>query len=282
MRKNINIVWLEDDLKAGAHKKRVNVVENILKEKGYISNFIFKKTFDEAKQALEEDNRIDFFISDFNLEQDETGLTYLDEIRKSRGYKQFVILYSNKSNSDLKKDVIDYFKLPATPNFTFSNFTFFSVSGNRLIEQNFKDAIEVILCRWDELNALRGQYMYENAELEYHLRKLCTEYPTDKPYKELVKSYFFKKLNLSNIQRSNPSCYDKLKKIKDNWLILVDRRNALAHVIEDYDSNSGYYIKSISEKQGDSFTISESNLDEERCNLLEVVDMVKKLLKIKS
>ena len=37
---------------------------------------------------------------------------------------------------------------------------------------------------------LRGEYMYENAELEDLLRRKCPDYPEDKPYRELVKNYF--------------------------------------------------------------------------------------------
>ncbi|HFI0353507.1 TPA: hypothetical protein ACGOV8_000718 [Streptococcus suis] len=278
MRKVINILWLEDDIKAKAHERRVKVVNQILAEKGYDMHPIVKVNFEEAKAVLDGSDRIDFFISDFNLNQHETGLNYLEEIRKTKGYKQFVILYSNKSNSDLKNDVIDHFKLPTTSSFTFSNFTFFSVSGNRLVKENFKEAIDVILSRWDELNALRGQYMYENAELEYSLRRQCSDYPKDKPYKELVNSYFYEKLKLNNLRRSNNKRYQELKNILDNWLLLVDRRNALAHIKEDHHPEKGYYIQSITDDANESFIIYESKLDEERCNLLEVVEMVNKLL----
>lgn len=268
-------MWLEDDLKSTAHSKRKRVVREILSQKGYEANFFEKNTFEDAKAFLGETSRIDFFISDFNLNQSETGLSYLEEIRKIRSYKQFVILYSNKTYSTLKQDVIDYFGLPSTSNLIFSNFTFFSVSGNRLIRQNFEEAINVILCRWDELNALRGQYMYENAELEYFLRKKCPDYPQDKPYRELVNSYFCDKLKFKQYKRNNNEKYRELKKILDNWLLLVDRRNALAHVTEDYDPEKGYYIQSIK----DRFTIYESSLDKERCDLLEVVEMAKKVIK---
>ena len=278
MRKIINILWLEDALHSGSHSKRVKIVENHLRKKGYDSNFIFKATFNDAKCSLEENERIDFFISDFNLEQERTGLSYLDEVRKLKGYKQFVILYSKKSNSSLKEDVSSYFNLPTTSNFVFANFTFFSV-GNRLVKQNFEEAIDVILCRWDELNALRGQYMYENAEIEHLLRRKCPHYPKDKAYRELVKSYFINELQVNEtLKRRDNKKYRNLIKIRENWLLLIDRRNALAHVTEDYDSERGYYIQSNNENCEDIFSIYESNLDEERCNLLDVVAMVKDLL----
>lgn len=278
MRKLINILWLEDALHSGSNSKRVKIVRNYLRKKGYDSNFIFKATFDDAKSSLEKNERIDFFISDFNLEQERTGLSYLDEVRKLKGYKQFVILYSKKSNSSLKEDVSSYFNLPTTSNLVFANFTFFSV-GNRLVKQNFEEAIDVILSRWDELNALRGEYMYENAELEYLLRKKCSDYPEDIPYRELVKNYFINELKLNNnLKRRDIESYKYLNNIKENWLMLIDRRNALAHVIEDHEPEKGYFIQSNNENCLESFTIYERNLDKERCDLLEVVAMIKEIL----
>jgi hypothetical protein len=278
VRKLINILWLEDALHSGSHSKRVKIVENYLRKKGYDSNFIFKATFNDAKCSLEENERIDFFISDFNLEQERTGLSYLDEVRKLKGYKQFVILYSKKSNSSLKEDVSSYFNLPTTSNFVFANFTFFSV-GNRLVKQNFEEAIDVILSRWDELNALRGEYMYENAELEYLLRSKCPGYPKDKTYRDLVKSYFKNELQVNEtLKRRDNKKYRNLIDIRDNWLLLIDRRNALAHVIEDHEPEKGYFIQSNNENCLETFTIYERNLDKERCDLLEVVAMIKEIL----
>lgn len=278
MRKLINILWLEDALHSGSHSKRVKIVRNYLRKKGYDSNFIFKATFDDAKSSLEKNERIDFFISDFNLEQERTGLSYLDEVRKLKGYKQFVILYSKKSNSSLKEDVSSYFNLPTTSNLVFANFTFFSV-GNRLVQQNFEEAIDVILSRWDELNALRGEYMYENAELEYLLRSKCPGYPKDKTYRDLVKSYFKNELQVNEtLKRRDNKKYRNLVDIRDNWLLLIDRRNALAHVIEDHEPEKGYFIQSNNENCLETFTIYERDLDKERCDLLEVVAMIKEIL----
>ena len=278
MRKLINILWLEDALHSGSHSKRVKIVRNYLRKKGYDSNFMFKATFNDAISSLEKNDRIDFFISDFNLEQERTGLSYLDEVRKLKGYKQFVILYSKKSNSSLKEDVSSYFNLPTTSNLVFANFTFFSV-GNRLVQQNFEEAIDVILSRWDELNALRGEYMYENAELEYLLRKKFPDYSEDIPYRELVKNYFIHELKLNNnLKRRDIERYKYLNHVKENWLMLVDRRNALAHVTEDHDPEKGYFIQSNNENCLETFTIYERNLDKERCDLLEVVVMIKEIL----
>ncbi len=265
MRKTINILWLEDDLQSTAHKSRTKIVGDILKKKGYEANIIPKGTFEEAKEALENTERIDFFISDFNLEQENTGLSYVEEIRNSKGYKQFVILYSNKSNSALKEDVSSYFNLPTTSNFVFANFTFFSV-GNRLVKQNFEEAINVILCRWDELNALRGRFMCENAEIEYLLREKLEVTPENDSYRENFDRFFREKVRLSrpNLTSDKKRKYESLKQ---RWSDLIDKRNALAHVEEGFTSEEGYYICSLKDS---SIKIMESNLDEERRNLVSL------------
>ncbi len=69
MRRDINILWLEDAITSGAHKDRKELVKNILKSKGYEGNIVDKETFEEAKMELETSNRYDFFISDFNLQE---------------------------------------------------------------------------------------------------------------------------------------------------------------------------------------------------------------------
>ena len=38
MRRDINILWLEDAITSGAHKDRKELVKNILKSKGYEGN----------------------------------------------------------------------------------------------------------------------------------------------------------------------------------------------------------------------------------------------------
>ena len=269
MRKTINILWLEDDLQSTAHKSRTKIVGDILKKKGYEANIIPKGTFEEAKEALENTERIDFFISDFNLEQENTGLSYVEEIRNSKGYKQFVILYSNKSNSALKEDVSSYFNLPTTSNFVFANFTFFSV-GNRLVKQNFEEAIDVILCRWDELNAIRGRFMCENAEIEHLLREKLSDDNPDHSYRKLFEDFFRERvrLNRTNLSPTNKRDYEKLK---SDWSALIDKRNSLAHVEEGFTDQEGYYICSLKDPE---IRIMESSLDKERCELLSLKNRI--------
>ncbi|HHJ8409185.1 TPA: response regulator, partial [Streptococcus pyogenes] len=89
MRQDINILWLDDELDSDAHDERKVIVSDILEDKGYKAVFKEYSNFRDANEELESVKRYDFFISDFNLEEDETGLTYLEKIRESNGYKQF-------------------------------------------------------------------------------------------------------------------------------------------------------------------------------------------------
>ncbi|HEQ9166829.1 TPA: response regulator, partial [Streptococcus pyogenes] len=86
MRQDINILWLDDELDSDAHDERKVIVSDILEDKGYKAVFKEYSNFRDANEELESVKRYDFFISDFNLEEDETGLTYLEKIRESNGY----------------------------------------------------------------------------------------------------------------------------------------------------------------------------------------------------
>ena len=263
LRQEINILWLEDDLLSDAHSNRKELVEEILGDKGYEARIVELRTFGEAKIELDSIKRYDFFISDFNLDSSETGLNYLEEIRFKNGFKQFVILYSNNDYNTIKSDVINILQQKNLD--IFSNFTFFSISDS-LEEKHFEDAIDVILCRWDELNAIRGRFMCENAEIEHLLREKLEVTQENGSYRENFDRFFREKVRLSrpNLTLDKKRKYESLKQ---RWSDLIDKRNALAHVEEGFTSEEGYYICSLKDS---SLKIMESSLDEERRNLVSL------------
>lgn len=263
LRQEINILWLEDDLLSDAHSNRKELVEEILGDKGYEARIVELRTFGEAKIELDSIKRYDFFISDFNLDSSETGLNYLEEIRYKNGFKQFVILYSNNDYNTIKSDVINILQQKNLD--IFSNFTFFSISDS-LEEKHFEDAIDVILCRWDELNAIRGRFMCENAEIEHLLREKLEVTQENGSYRENFDRFFREKVRLSrpNLTLDKKRKYESLKQ---RWSDLIDKRNALAHVEEGFTSEEGYYICSLKDS---SLKIMESSLDEERRNLVSL------------
>lgn len=66
------------------------------------------------------------------------------------------------------------------------------------VEKDFENAVKISLSRWDELNAIRGLYMCEHAELEWLLRvKLKAVENDNRTYKELF--YELKKAQLTII-----------------------------------------------------------------------------------
>ncbi|WP_270249889.1 hypothetical protein [Lactococcus lactis] len=265
MRKEIKILWL-DDVQPGEFSliTRRRKVEDILKEKGYKAHFTTMSNFDAAYRKLCTKERFDFFISDYNLDRDKTGLEYLKKIRDKNGYKQFVILYSNNEISEIKKKIIEY--LNETSIDIFSNFTFFSLTRNE--ENEFRRAIDVILCRWDELNALRGLYMSENAELEHMLRERL-EYRDNATYKDLI--------NQCKWEKIRPEQRKSKKGMFDNWYRLAEERNALAHVEEQYNSDDGYYLIGTGYNE-EPFKLSEKYLDTYRKNLVEDVEEIRTFL----
>ena len=263
LRQEINILWLEDDLTMDAHTYRKELVEDILKDKGYKAQIKEFKTFEDARKELVSAKRYDFFISDFNLDASETGLNYLEEIRNRNGFKQFVILYSNNNYNTIKSDVINILQQKNLD--IFSNFTFFSVSDS-LEEKHFEDAIDVILCRWDELNAIRGRFMCENAEIEHLLREKLDDNNQNHSYRKLFEDFFREKVNLRRSNLSNDK-KSKYRSLKQRWSELIDKRNALAHVEEGFTSEDGYYICSLKDS---TIKIMESNLDEERRKLVSL------------
>lgn len=70
---------------------------------------------------------------------------------------------------------------------------------------------------------------------------------------------------------------NKYESLKQRWSDLIDKRNALAHVEEGFTSKEGYYICSLKDA---SIKIMESNLDEERRNLVslkkDIIDFLNK------
>lgn len=258
MRGKVAVVWLEDKPNERAHSRRVKLVKEAIENKGYDSDIEEVNTLEEAKKILSnKEKRVDFFISDYNLGGEETGLEYLLEIRNKGLYKQFFILYSNNDYDVIRYDVIE--KLKNNNIDLFSNFTFFSLAGSTtLVSQDFTKAVGISLSRWDELNAIRGLYMCEHAELELLLKNKFPEF-NDESYTNLFK----------RLERSLTSTYKNIHGATfKKWGELIEYRNLLAHTSEECDPEKGFYIKA------NSLIIYESDLDEERVRLKELKEKI--------
>lgn len=179
MRRDISIIWLEDEMEDAFHDY-LKIVEKAIEDKGYqllTDNCHLCESIGDARKVLDDSSkRIDFFISDFNLGEEyangiDNGIDFLSDVRSRENYKQFFILYS-KNYDEIKETVIT--KINKEDNLGLLNNTMIinlSSPSDEVIKREFQKAIEISLSKWDELNALRGEYMSENAEIEYELKK---------------------------------------------------------------------------------------------------------------
>lgn len=255
MRKIINIVWLEDNQNE-TYKKNKKIVEEKIQSKGYKANIEEFNSFDAANDFVhDKKNRIDFFISDYNLGNGKTGLDYLISMRRARKYKEFFILYSNNTEEQIQSYVIE--KLEDVGIVLLSNFMAISLadySGDSL-KGEFHKSIDVCLAWWDELNALRGEYIVENLELDLLLRDCLGYEDEDKiTYCELINIFF----DVIESIGEDPDL-----SIKYKWIAMKDKRNALAHV-KEVPHEQGYLIESLK----NDLQIYESDIDQERLELL--------------
>ncbi|MFQ9320642.1 MAG: hypothetical protein ACLR3E_01075 [Enterococcus durans] len=272
MRREVVIVWLEDTIDS-AYVKKKRMVEEKIKSKGYQVKFQEFLTLNSAQKFIEnKQNRIDFFISDYNLGEDEiegttnTGLDYLVSLREKQRYKEFFILYSKQTEDEIQSAVIE--KMASQGIGIISNFMFISIADNsdEDVRQEFSKAIDISLSRWDELNAIRGEYMMENAELEERLRKcLHIDNSAITEYGALINEFF------EILYKHYNTKFDK--GIKKKWLKLKEKRNALGHVKETCDEN-GYFIESLDH----TVKIYENEVDSERIELIESIADIYKYL----
>lgn len=250
-----------------AFELRCSYVENKINSKGYIPNIIPCSDFSKAEAELNDPkSKIDFFISDYNLGEGKKGIDYLLQVREKKGYNQFFILYSKNYNEvigHIQKEIKESADLSFLNNFM----TIDTDDSQAMIKQSFESGVEIGLSKWDELNAIRGEFMCENAEIEFDLRKCLNEFNPMFDYSRLVDKFFSEKI------RSN-----RLDEIKNEWKIMIKHRNALAHSREDYHPEEGFYIEG-EDLNGHKVTIYQSKIDKERKDLIELKEKIVSLIK---
>lgn len=226
MRKDISIIWLEDEME-DAFQDNLRVVKKAIEDKGYQlidDNCYLCESIEDARKILDDSSkRVDFFISDFNLGEEDVsgidnGIEFLNDVRSRDNYKQFFILYS-KNYDEMKDTIIT--KIDEEDNLGLLNNTMIinlSFPSDVAINREFQKAIEISLSKWDELNALRGEYMSENAEIEYELKKILDVDLTDcRNYKSLYND--FKREHLSYRDRGTH------RMLLNDWIQMIDKRN---------------------------------------------------------
>ena len=277
MRRDISIIWLEDEMEDAFHDY-LKIVKQAIEDKGYqllLDNCHLCESIGDARKVLDDSSkRIDFFISDFNLGEEyangiDNGIDFLSDVRSRENYKQFFILYS-KNYDEIKETVIT--KINKEDNLGLLNNTMIinlSSPSDEVIKREFQKAIEISLSKWDELNALRGEYMSENAEIEYELKKILkVDLADSRNYKSLYGD--FKNNHLSKRDKTLN------KSLLDDWMRMIDKRNSLAHSKEEFNDVKGYVISNIDDK---SIQIVEEEINEERKLLIHLSERVKALVR---
>ncbi|MFS9206889.1 hypothetical protein FJR77_03905 [Streptococcus shenyangsis] len=279
MRRDISIIWLEDEMEDAFHDY-LKIVKKAIEDKGYQllgDNCHLCESIGDARKVLDDTSkRIDFFISDFNLGEEyengiDNGIEFLNDVRSREKYKQFFILYS-KNYDEIKETVIT--KINEEDNLGLLNNTMIinlSSPSDEVIEREFQKAIEISLSKWDELNALRGEYMSENAEIEYELKKILNVDLTDsRNYKSLYRDFKNNHLSKRDITHNTS--------LLNDWMQMIDKRNSLAHSKEEFNDVKGYVISNIDDK---SIQIVEEKINEERKSLIHLSEQVKALIRAK-
>ena len=277
MRRDISIIWLEDEMEDAFHDY-LKIVNKAIEDKGYqllTDNCYLCESIGDARKVLDDSSkRIDFFISDFNLGEEyangiDNGIDFLSDVRSRENYKQFFILYS-KNYDEIKETVIT--KINKEDNLGLLNNTMIinlSSPSDEVIKREFQKAIEISLSKWDELNALRGEYMSENAEIEYELKKILkVDLADSRNYRSLYRD--FKNNHLSKRDKTLN------KSLLNDWMRMIDKRNSLAHSKEEFNDVKGYVISNIDDK---SIQIVEEEINEERKLLIHLSERVKALVR---
>ena len=277
MRRDISIIWLEDEMEDAFHDY-LKIVKKAIEDKGYQllgDNCHLCESIGDARKVLDDSSkRIDFFISDFNLGEEyengiDNGIEFLNDVRSREKYKQFFILYS-KNYDEIKETVIT--KINKEDNLGLLNNTMIinlSSPSDEVIKREFQKAIEISLSKWDELNALRGEYMSENAEIEYELKKILkVDLADSRNYRSLYRD--FKNNHLSERDKTLN------KSLLNDWMRMIDKRNSLAHSKEEFNDVKGYVISNIDDK---SIQIVEEEINEERKLLIHLSERVKALVR---
>ena len=283
MRRTINVLWLDDN-----GGEDVSTMQDAFKEalldNGYLARFIDTNTVQEATNNINnKSKRIDFFVSDFNLEESKTGLDFLIDLRKQGKLKEHLVLYSNAQKRTIRSEIKKKIDNDTSSVDYLSNYSFFSTSTNfskQHVKGDFLTSINIALNRWNELSALRGEHASLNtlahslAQSILYIVTGLTKYRSDK-----TPSY--------------SDCIDKLKSLIDdgtlttsfsptcvtnifiNWNSCRNVRNNLEHNTEKWDTASGDFLI---ETHNGSSRIFEKDVPHERKKLIDQMQQVKELI----
>lgn len=198
MRINYNILWLDDDFNdqnSQALKNRINKTVEYLENKGFDVKIIKISNKYEAESELSKIQKIDLFVSDFNINSGEDSYSGFDFLKSTRkNYKQEMLLYSNQSESQIKKYLIEYIEKEDTELSFLGKFIFQSAIDKDELINKIKEIIDLTLIRWEELNALRGLYLAEVSQIEHEAKEYIKKEINNKQSEFLSNISSFRKM----------------------------------------------------------------------------------------
>lgn len=301
MRRNYNILWLDDKIESDISlKNRIidKVRGHIKNDLAFEPNIIEEKEINKALDrcnASRTNQKIDLFVSDFNLIGDENGFNFLKTVRDNN-YNQDLILYSNNSVDEITKSVIKRIEEENDLDI-FSRFTFHSLNDRDEFIKTVNEIIDLNIEKWQELNALRGLYLSEISQLEMQIKDKI------KAAVDLNKIVTITQRNINNLNSSldkgqKSKLLNFIKKITDNkvnkltfseikelllddsdslhaeWAEIAEIRNSMAHISEDQD-DLGRYICSCKDTTRKFY---ESDIIRYRQKLFNFLDDIKEIL----
>lgn len=283
MRRTINVLWLDDN-----SGEDVSTMQDAFKEalldNGYLASFIDTNTVQKAIDSInDKSKRIDFFVSDFNLEESKTGIDFLIDLRKQGKLKEHLVLYSNAQKRTIRSEIKKIVDNDTSSIDYLSNYSFFSTGTNfsrQRVKGDFLTSIDVALNRWNELSALRGEHASLNTlahSLAQNILYIITgqrKYRSDKSpyYADCIKE--LKNLIDNGTLATSFSSTD-IANIFIIWKDCKDVRNNLEHNTEKWDTASGDFL--IETHDGSS-RIFEKDVPHERKKLINQMQRIKELI----
>lgn len=285
MRRTINVLWLDDianDDASGVDYLQEAFTESLRKQ-GYLSNIITIPNIDEAKEKINDSSiRIDFFVSDYNLDGKKSGITFLNDIRKMNRLKEHFILYSNNDTETIRTCIIKEINEENNLLDNLNNYSFFSTASNSsksLLIKRFTESIALALSRWEELSALRGEFASLNTLAEWIAKRIMYTITSDSTFiainSDSAKTYSAAIGALKNAINSGQLLCNldnnKLINVFDNWYACKETRNDLEHNTEKWDSVTlDYYVL----RNDGSGKIYEKKIAEQRNKLINQMSSV--------
>ncbi len=247
MRREIAILWIEDDKKSVVRQLQ-NEVEKIITDAYYQSKIIEVSNVESAKEKIKT-MHIDLIFSDNNLSSDKEGVDFLTEYRSEGKYKYY-ILYSNLDENQIVEKIIK--KLEENKKIhLFSNFDFISLND---WQDSIDDSIKAFLNNRSKIEELRNMYIVENSLIEDKLKVECS---SNYNYKKLIETYV----------RSNP----QYGYIENRWHEIREDRNTLAHGKPSFENG----INIVTGNEGR--VVSENDFENKVKALKELGEELKKL-----